>query len=102
MNYSLVTIVPAAYREAVRAAAEANGYGPNNVACPLTTGEGITHYGSRAWANQNFRDTYEAMFPAQLLAVCIIDWRPDSERDDHFDAVLAENNLQRVSDELPE
>lgn len=100
MNYSLVTIVPAAYREAVNAAAEANGYGPDNISAPVSADGNApaTHYGSRAWANQEFRDTYESMFPPELLAVCIIDWQPHDPDTigQHFDAVCAANNLQRV------
>jgi hypothetical protein len=52
---SLVIIVPAEDREAVRSALEAAGYGPNNISVPMRGSvrvdddELATHYGSHMW-----------------------------------------------------
>lgn len=103
MNYSLVIIVPVAIREQVNAAAEAQGLGPDNLSCPLSADGSApaTAYGCRAWASEGFHDNFDALFPAELRNACIaIDWQDDHAGVGftHFDEVLAENGLQRVTE----
>lgn len=94
MIYSLVIIAPADIAEQVNAIAEAAGYGPNNLSVPLTTSEGITHYGLRTWASQGFVDSL-GDFPADLVSQCIIDIRPDAERYGHWQDVLNQHGMTR-------
>lgn len=101
MNWSLVIICPAALRETVRAAAEAQGLGPNNIACPVSdSGDTLTHYGSRAWASDGFKQAFNDTWPEELRAVCIIDWREDGPdvAAQHWADVLAANNMTVIED----
>ena len=46
--YSAVLIVPAALIDKANALGAAMGHGPQSYSVPLSTGEGVTHYGARA------------------------------------------------------
>lgn len=97
--YSAVLILPAAYREAGNALAEAIGWGPDNYSIALTdNGETITHYAVSTCVDQQFADWLqnpppEAEGAGPLLAVLIADLQPRSDDGAHARAVFAINNL---------
>lgn len=102
MNYSLVTIAPAEYRDSINLVAESHGYGPNSLSVPLSPdgNEPATHYGARSWASSTFRHGYTTMFPSQLLEVCHIDWQFDEHGvgGSHFNTMLETHGLKRIED----
>lgn len=116
--YSVPMLCPAADAEAVSTLAEALGHGPNTMSVPLSAdgSEPATHFGAHAWARQQFIDTVEAGKAGEIpQALQDAGYTGDQAADllsrltmtvsteddgltarERFDALLAENGLQRV------
>lgn len=110
---SAVLIIPEAQRGKANALGEALGHGPNNysVALSPTGSEPATHWGGRGDVTDEFIAMiagaaqgnppagldYPLADLAEVLGALIADFRADATG--HFDAVLAANNLKRVTAE---
>lgn len=109
-TYSIVMIAPVATRDGANAIAEALGHGQNNFSAQLSNdGVNVTHYGSRAQAQQSFVDLLMGMGQGQMppiegadpqvigaiLASLIIDISPSEDGYTHFNRILAANGLAR-------
>lgn len=101
-KYSVVIIVPTAYRDAVNAAAEANGHGPDNINIPLSADGNApaTHYGTRTLATQAFLVSLDG-YPEALRSQAHINYVADAPGigAGHWAAQLAAHNLQRIVEE---
>lgn len=100
MNMSLVIVTPASLTARADACLAALGWGTQNFLVELGGDDDgpLTHHGLRATVTTEFIGALQdgiAVDPALASAV-LIDLRPDAERMDHFDAVLAENGLTRI------
>lgn len=87
--FSCVLIIPTNLKDKANELGASFGWGPENFSVQL----GETHYGCHAWVSQNFLDLleqpqegYEDVMEALIVSV-------RSDHMNHFDEVLAENNL---------
>lgn len=114
-NLSIVLIVPAELQDKANRLSCALGHDVlpgNTFSVPLSSdGETVTHYGCRTSAKQEFVDILTAagagMLPPgfpdpledvqEVLAAQIVDVQDAGQMQTHFDAVLAANELTRIS-----
>ena len=103
MSYSLsvVLLIPAAHKDSINTLAESLGWGPDNVAIPLSDG---TWFGCHTWATSGFMDHFasapaEAAATIEALIVSTVEGGSPAE---HWAQALAENGMtQDVQDETP-
>ena len=108
---STVLIIPTNLQADGNAVAEAMGWGVNNYSVPLTTnGVDISHYGLHTHTSAQFEGwiTGTQPLPAGMeyaqpvIDALIYSFRDDIKNREHFDAVLAANNLQAMpAEEAP-
>ena len=94
MTYSLsvVLLIPAAHKDAINALAEELGWGPDNLAIPLSDG---TWYGCHTWAAPAFLDEFAIAPPefAETLEALIVSTREGGSPSEHWAQALDANSL---------
>ena len=94
MTYSLsvVLLIPAAHKDAINALAESLGWGPDNVAIPLSDG---SWFGCHTWATSEFMDYFASAPPeaAATIEALIVSTREGGSPAEHWAQALEENGL---------
>lgn len=97
---SVVLLIPAAHQAEINAIAEAAGYGPDNLTCPLIHTDGSTWFGGHTWAAPAFLTDIGSAPPSPALAALVMSVREGGEPLEHWNNVLLENSLTRKPEEM--
>jgi hypothetical protein len=94
MTYTLsvVLLIPAAHKDAINALADQLGWGPDNLAIPLSD---ATWFGCHTWATSGFMDHFASAPPeaAATIEALIVSTREGGSPAEHWAQALIENGL---------